>query len=158
MTMKLLLRENVKNLGHAGDVVAVTEGYGRNYLLPRKMAVEVTPANLKALEAEQKRRHARELERIKDFQALAARIAATDITLKERVSDGDTLYGAVSAKQIAASLADEGIGIDAEMVRIEEPVKTIGVHRVPIRLHAEVEATLRIWVVGVKDKEADTPR
>ena len=153
MAMKLLLRENVKHLGDVGDVVSVAEGYGRNFLLPRKMAVELTPANLKALEAEQKRRHARELERVKDFQALAARIAATDITLKERVSDGDTLYGAISAKQIVQSLADEGIGIEAEMVRIEEPVKTIGVHRIPLRLHPEVEASLRIWVVGVKDKE-----
>ena len=158
MAMKLLLREKVKDLGDAGEVVSVANGYGRNYLLPRKLAVEVTPANLKALEAEKKRRHARELDRIKDFLALAARIAATDITLKERVSDGDTLYGAVSAKQIVQSLADEGIGIEADMIRIEEPVKTIGVHRVPIRLHPEVEAVLRIWVVGVKDKEADTPR
>lgn len=155
MPMKLLLREPVEHLGLPGDVVTVADGYGRNYLLPRKLAVEVTAANLKAIDGEKKRRHARELERVKDFQAMAERIAAVDITLKERVSEGDTLYGSVQAKQIVACLSGESINIDAEMVRLEEPIKTLGVHRVPIRLHPQVTAELKVWVVGVKDNEPE---
>ena len=154
MTMKLLLRENVPHLGQMGDVVTVADGYGRNYLLPRKVAVEVTTANLKRLEAEQKRRRERELERIQGFKGLADRIAAVDITLKERVS-GETLYGSVSARDIHKRLADEGLHIEIEMIELPDAIKTLGVHRIPIRLHPEVVAELKVWVVGVKDSAAD---
>ena len=151
MPMKLLLSEDVKDLGRTGDVVTVANGYGRNYLLPRRLAVEVTPANLKQIEAAKKLRHVRELERIQDFKVMAERIAAVDITVSERVSEADTLYGSIHAKQLVEALAGEGVNIDADMVRMEEPIKTLGVHRVPIRLHPEVTAELKVWVVGVKD-------
>ena len=154
MTMKLLLRENMPNLGKTGDVVAVADGFGRNYLLPGKVAVEVTPANLKRLEAEQKRRHDRERERIKGFKGLADRIAAVDVTLKERVV-GETLYGSVSARDIHKRLADEGLHIELEMIDLPDPIKALGVHRIPVRLHPEVVAELKVWVVGVKDSNAD---
>ena len=153
MAMKLLLRENVKDLGQAGDLVTVANGYGRNYLLPRRLAVEVTPANIKGIEEEKKLRHARDLERVKDFQVLAERIAAIDITIKERVSEGDTLYGSIQSRQIAQALSLEGINIDAEMVKLEEPIKTLGVHRVNIKLHQQVSAELKVWIVGIKDNE-----
>ena len=153
MPMKVLLRNNVKDLGNIGDVVTVADGYGRNYLLPRSLAVEVTPANLKRIEVEKKFRHARELEMVKDFQAMAERIAAFDITLKERVSEGETLYGSIQVKQIVKALADEGVNVDNHMVKLDEPIKTLGVHRIKIRLHPEVEAELKIWVVGIKDNE-----
>ena len=151
MPMKLLLREDVKDLGLAGDVVSVADGYGRNYLLPRRLAVEVTSANLKQIEGLKKMRHARELERLKDFRVLAERIAAVDVTIKERVSDSDILYGSVHAKQLVDALIGEGIGIEHDMVKLEEPIKTLGVHRVKIRLHPEVETELKVWVVGIKD-------
>ena len=152
MPMKLLLNEDVKDLGLAGDVVTVANGYGRNYLLPRHLAVEVTPANLKQIEGLKKMRQARELERIKDFQMLAERIAAIDVTVKERVSEADMLYGSVGAKQLVDALTAEGVGIEPEMVKLDDPIRTLGVHRVKIRLHPEVEAELKVWVVNADDK------
>ena len=151
MAMKLLLSEDVKDLGLAGDIVSVANGYGRNYLLPRNLAVEVTAANLKQIESVKKVRAARELERVKDFRMLAERVAAVDITIKERVSDADTLYGSVGAKQLVESLASEGIVLEQDMIRLEEPIKTLGVHRVKVRLHPEVETELKVWVVGLND-------
>ncbi len=151
MAMKLLLSEDVKDLGLAGDVVTVANGYGRNFLLPRKLAVEVTQANLKQIEGLKKVRAAKALERVKDFRMLAERIAAVDVTVKERVSESDVLYGSVTAKQLVDSLAAEGIQLEPEMVKLEEPIKTLGVHRVKIRLHPEVETELKVWVVGIKD-------
>ena len=154
MPMKLLLSEDVKDLGLAGDVVTVANGYGRNYLLPRHMAVEVTAANLKQIEGLKKMRQARELERVKDFRTLAERIAALDITVKERVSEADMLYGSVGPKQLIDALAAEGVGIEPDMVKLEDPIRTLGVHRVKIRLHPEVEAELKVWVVNADDKAA----
>lgn len=155
MPMKLLLSEDVKDLGLAGDVVSVANGYGRNFLLPRKLAVEVTPANLKQIEGAKKLRQARELERVKDFKVLAERISAIDITLKERVSESDVLYGSVQVKDLVAALVEQGIQLEPEMIRLEEPIKTLGVHRVPVRLHPEVETEFKVWVVGIKD--SNTP-
>ena len=154
MPMKLLLSEDVKDLGFAGDVVTVANGYGRNYLLPRRLAVEVTPANLKQIENTKKLRQARELERVKDFRMLAERIAVVDVTLQERVSDNDVLYGSIQAKQLVEAMAREGIQLEAGMIRLQEPIKTIGVHRVPVRLHPEVETEFKVWVVGIKDDRA----
>ena len=151
MPMKLLLIEDVKDLGLTGDVVTVANGYGRNYLLPRYMAVEVTPANLKRIEERKKLRAVRELERIKDFRVVAERIAALDITIKERVAESDVLYGSVHAKHLVDALTAEGIVVDTDMIKLDAPIKTIGVHRVKIRLHPEVDAELKVWVVGLKD-------
>ncbi len=149
--MKLLLSEDVKDLGLAGDIVTVANGYGRNYLLPRHLAVEVTPANLRQIEGMKKIRAARELERVKDFRMLAERIAALDVTIKERVSESDILYGSVTAKNLVDALSAEGVVLEQSMVKLEEPIKTLGVHRVKIRMHPEVETELKVWVVGQKE-------
>ncbi len=151
MAMKLLLSEDVKDLGLAGDIVTVADGYGRNFLLPRRLAGEVTAANLKRIDELKKVRVARELERVKDFRTLAERIAAVDVTIKERVSDSDVLYGSVGPKQLVDALAAEGIVLEPEMIKLEEPIKTLGVHRVKVRMHPEVETELKVWVVGLKD-------
>ena len=151
MAMKLLLSEDVKDLGLAGDIVTVADGYGRNFLLPRRLAVEVTAANLKRIDEMKKVRVARELERVKDFRTVAERIAAVDITIKERVSDSDILYGSVGPKQLVDALAAEGIVLEPEMIKLDEPIKTLGMHRVKVRMHPEVETELKVWVVGIKD-------
>jgi len=151
MEMKLLLRETVEHVGKAGDVVTVAGGYGRNYLLPRRLAVEVTAANMKRIEAEQRRRREAEIERTKAWRVLAERIQALDVTLKERVSEGDTLYGSVQAKDIARCLAEKGVAVGPDAVRLEAPIKNLGIHHVRIRLHPEVETELKVWVVGVRE-------
>jgi large subunit ribosomal protein L9 len=153
VAMKVLLRKDVPTLGTSGEIVSVSVGYGRNYLLPRRLALEVTPANVQKLEAEKKRRAARELQKVEEFKAFADRIAAVDVTLRERVSQGDNLYGAVTAREIVTILADEGIQIDASMVEMPEPIKTLGVHRVKIRLHPQVVAELKTWVVELKEAD-----
>lgn len=154
MPMKLLLSEDVKDLGLAGDVVTVANGYGRNYLLPRHLAVEVTPANLKQIDQAKKIRAAREMERVKDLKMLAERISAIDITLKERVSESDVLYGAVQVKELVQALTEQGIELEPEMIRLAEPIKTLGVHHVPVKLHAQVETEFKVWIVGIKDSGA----
>jgi large subunit ribosomal protein L9 len=151
MPMKLLLSDDVKDLGLAGEVVSVANGYGRNYLLPRRLAVEVTPENLRRIDELKRVRKIREIDRVKDLRTVAERIAAIDVTIKERVSETDVLYGSVGARQLLESLAVEGIQVEEAMIRLDEPIKTLGVHRVKIRLHAEVEAELKVWVVGIKD-------
>ncbi len=154
MAVKVLLREDVSGLGKIGDVVSVADGYARNYLLPRRVAVSPSGANIKALELEKKRRAVRELDRVKDLKELAERIGTIDITLRERVADDDKLYGAVSAKEVADALLEEEINVDAEMVCIDEPIKSLGVHRVDVRLHPEVTAQLKVWVVELKEGDS----
>jgi len=153
VAMNVLLRRDVPKLGTTGEIVSVSEGYGRNYLLPRKLALEVTPSNLQKIEGEKKQRTAREIQKIEELKAFADRIAAVDVTLKERVSAGDTLYGAVTPKEIVAALAEESIQIDPEMVQMPEPIKTLGVHRIKIRLHSQVTAELKAWIVELKDAD-----
>ena len=151
MPMKLLLSDDVKDLGLAGDIVSVANGYGRNYLLPRRLAVEGTPENLRQIENLKKTRKGKEMARVKDLRAVAERIAALDVTVRERVSESDVLYGSVVTRHLVDALAAEGIAVEDGMIRLEEPIKTLGVHRVKIRLHQEVEAELKVWVVGLKD-------
>jgi len=153
MSVKLLLREDTEGLGVAGDIITVSEGYARNYLLPRRVAVEVTANNLKALEGEKRRRAARELERVQDLKVFAERIQTCDITLRERVRSGDNLYGAISPKEIVTALAEEEIHVEESMIHIDEPIKTLGVHRVRVQLHAEVKAELKVWVVELKEAD-----
>ncbi|MBN2712056.1 MAG: 50S ribosomal protein L9 [Planctomycetes bacterium] len=153
MAMKVLLKDDVKGLGKMGDVVTVADGYARNFLLPRLVAVVPSAGNLKQIEIEKKRRAASELERISDYKQLAERINAIDVTLKERVSSDDKLYGAVSARAIVEALANDEINIDEDMVKMDEPIKSLGVHRVVIKLHSEVSAELKVWVVALKENE-----
>lgn len=153
--MKLLLKEDVKHLGRVGDVVEVKDGYGRNYLLPQGLALGVTRSNLEAMEAEKKRRQAIEDAKVGEYRTLAERIAATDVTLRERTSDGTHLYGSVSAKEIAAALAEQGIDIDPDKIAITSPIRLVGTHAVEVRLHRDVIATVKVWVVDLKEDDED---
>lgn len=145
--MKLLLKESIKNLGNAGAVVDVKDGFGRNYLVPYGKAIEVTEANLQAIELEKKKLQTLENERVLSLKEIAERINGVDITVMEKASDGENLYGAVQAKTIVAALAEQGIVVAIDAISTKNPVKTLGVHRVPVKLHSEVEAELKLWVV-----------
>lgn len=145
--MKLLLKESIKNLGNAGEVVTVKDGYARNYLVPYGKAIEITDANLQSIEQEKKRLQAVEGERVLSLKEIAERINGIDITVTEKVSEGENLYGAVQAKTIVAALKEQGVEIDVDAVNNKNPIKTLGVHRVSIKLHTEVEAELKLWVV-----------
>ncbi len=145
--MQIILREDVPSLGKAGDLVKVANGYARNYLIPRKIAVEATPKNLKALEHEKlliehkKRREHRESESLKD------KIESISCTIGVKVGEDDKLYGSVTSMDIEEGLKREGVEIDRKKIELEEPIRTLGVYTVPIKITPEIQAKLKVWVV-----------
>lgn len=145
--MKVLLREDLDNLGKRGEVVKVAAGYARNYLLPKRLAMPVTPGNMKLIDQE---RRAFQLRRDRDKQAaeeLARRIAEVSCTIVKKVGENDALYGSVTTQDIGEVLEKEGIAIDRRRILLEDPIKALGVYTVPIKVHAEVTADLKVWVV-----------
>jgi large subunit ribosomal protein L9 len=145
--MEVILREDVTDLGKAGQVVKVKDGYGRNFLLPRGLAYAATPGNKRRVEAEALRRgHLLSREK-DDAQALAARLAGADLTFEVKAGEGDRLFGSVTAADIAGKLAELGHAVDKRIIELPEPLKMVGVYKVPVRLHAEVRPELRVWVV-----------
>ena len=144
--MELMLRQDVDKLGRRGEVVKVAEGYGRNFLLPRGLAVPVTEAN-KAMIAKERKTHDAKVAREKaDCEAVAARIAALRFVAPRKVGENEVLYGSVTAGDVAEFLKGKGIEIDKRKVLLDEPVKHLGEHDLKIKLHAEVTATLKLLV------------
>jgi large subunit ribosomal protein L9 len=145
--MEVILREDVAELGKAGELVKVKDGYGRNFLLPRGLAYPATESNKRRVEAEAQRKGI-QLTRQKDgAQALAARLATADLTFEVKAGEGDKLFGSVTSADIAARLAELGFAIDKRIIDLPEPIKMVGVYQVPVRLHAEVHPAVRVWVV-----------
>ena len=145
--MEVILREHVDNLGQRGEVVKVAEGYARNYLLPRKLALPVTEANKKQIERERAKLDAREAAEKQDAEAVAQRMAALDIAITRRVGENDTLYGSVTAADITDALHKQGVEIDRRKVQLAEPLKQLGEFTVPIKIHREVTAQVKVRVV-----------
>lgn len=144
--MEVILREDVQTLGRRGDVVKVAEGYGRNFLLPRGLAMAVNDSN-KAMIEKEKRAHVARLAKEKsEFEALAARIASLRFIAPRKVGENDALYGSVTSGDVAEFLKAKGIDIDKRKVQLEEPVKKLGEHEVGIKLHPEVTASLKLLV------------
>ena len=147
MAVELILIEDVGELGKLGDHVRVADGYARNYLLPRKLAVSVSPANLRRLEAKKLRLQQEHAERFEVAKALAEKISQESVTIPVQASEEDKLYGSVTAAQVVEALAEGGIRIERHAVLLEEPIKELGVYSVDISLHADVQTTLKVWVV-----------
>ena len=145
--MEVILREHVDNLGRRGDVVKVAAGYARNYLLPRKLALAVTEANKRQIERERKNAEARELEEKSQAEAFARRLTETDISIARRVGENDTLYGSVTSADIAAALTAKGFEIDKRKIALPEPLKALGEFTVPVKIHREVTAQVKVNVV-----------
>ena len=145
--MEVILREHVDNLGRRGQVVKVAAGYARNYLLPRKLALPATEGNKRHIERERKIMEARESEEKAQAEALAARLVLIEISIARRVGETDALYGSVTAVDIADYLKDKGVEIDRRKLILPEPIKAIGDHQVPLRLHREVTVPLTVKVV-----------
>jgi large subunit ribosomal protein L9 len=145
--MKLLLQRNVDKLGKIGDIVKVADGYGRNYLLPFGLAVELTKDNVNRFESVKRRLIALEQETKEKFQLLAKEIEKASCTIIANSSEEGHLYGSVTARDIAKQLASENLEIDAKCVLLNEPIKELGIYKVRIRLHAEVECEAKVWVV-----------
>lgn len=148
--MELLLKQSIEHLGRVGDVVKVKNGYARNYLLPRGMAVMVTKANVAEIERARALALAEEQARVDTLKQLAQKLTETSVTIEGRANEEGHLFGSVSAAQIAASLRDKGFAVEERMVRLAAPLKEIGVTDVAVHLHASVEATVKVWVVQQK--------
>ncbi len=144
--MEVILREDVDKLGRRGDVVKVAEGYGRNFLLPRGLALAVTDANKAMIQKEKKALLARLAKEKADFQAVADRIGTIRFVAPRKVGENDVLYGSVTSGDIAEFLKAKGIDLDKRKVQLEEPLKKLGDHEVHIRLHPEVTATMKVLV------------
>ncbi|HET7694228.1 MAG TPA: 50S ribosomal protein L9 [Vicinamibacterales bacterium] len=146
--MEVILREHVDNLGRRGDVVKVTPGYARNYLLPRKLALAVTENNKRQIEREKKLAEARDAEERAAADAIAARVAALDIEIARRVGENDTLYGSVTSADIAQALQAKGFDIDKRKIALPEPLKALGETSVPVKVHRDVTAQVKVRVVA----------
>ena len=144
--MDVILRQHIENLGQRGEIVKVSDGYARNFLLPRKLALPATEGNRKHVQRERRIIDAREVEEMKGAEALAARIAAVAVVLTRRVGETEALYGSVTAADIAAGLAEQGIEIDRRKIQLHDTIKQIGEFKVPIKLHREVTAEIVVRV------------
>jgi len=153
--MKVLLKTNVSKLGKIGDVVDVKDGYARNYLLPHRLAIEPTEANLKAIEVE-KQRYLEELARRRDeLETKAALIRGKEITISARANQEGHLYGSVGPAQIAAALAAENVFVDAKYIALDEPIRTLDKYDVQVSFSEDVHATIHVWVVPAHEADGD---
>jgi large subunit ribosomal protein L9 len=148
MSIEVILKEHVEHLGRRGEIVKVADGYARNFLFPRKLALAVTAENKRQIERERARAEAREAEEVQVAQALATRLEAIEIAIARRVGENDMLYGSVTASDIAEARAARELGVDRRKIQLAEPLKTLGDHVVPVKLHREVTADVKVKVVA----------
>ena len=145
--MKLILREDVESLGKIGEIVEVAGGYGRNYLLPRGLAVKASTKNLKEQEHQKKLIQARMDRQKKDAQEMAGSLDSVSCTIARKTGEDEKLYGSVTSRDIEEALREEGVSIDRKRISLEEPLKKLGVYTVPVKLHADVTGNIKVWVV-----------
>ena len=146
--MEVILREHVEHLGRRGDVVKVAAGYARNYLLPRKLALAVTDNNKRQIEREKKLAEARDMEEKSAAEAIASRLTQLDVEIARRVGEHDTLYGSVTSQDIAQALKEKGFDVDKRKIALADPLKSLGESMVPVKIHRDVTAQLRVKVVA----------
>jgi len=155
--MEVILKEDVVKLGHRGDVVKVADGYGRNYLLPGKLAIEATLAN-KAVIEQMKGSAVRKLAKEKVLaEELSAKLESVELLFERKVGENDHLFGSVTSGDIAHQLAEKGFTVDRRKISLEEPLKTLGEFHVPIKLHREVTTHLKVTIQPDEPTETATP-
>jgi large subunit ribosomal protein L9 len=150
--MEVILREHVDNLGRRGDIVKVAAGYARNYLLPRKLALSVSEGNKRQIERERKNAEVRELEEKSQAEAYAERLSQADIAIARRVGENDTLYGSVTSADVAQALHAKGFEIDKKKITMADPFKALGEYTVPLKIHRDVTAQIKVKVVAEQKK------
>ena len=145
--MEVILRQAVEKLGHPGDIVKVSPGYGRNFLLPRGLAFEATPGNRKRIEQERQRLDSAEEQRRGAAQEIATKLEQVSLTFSARVGEEGKLFGSVTSADIAQQLEQQGFHIEKRQIELHEAIRALGVYRVPIRLHADVHPEIKVWVI-----------
>ncbi|MEW5765623.1 MAG: 50S ribosomal protein L9 [Acidobacteriota bacterium] len=145
--MKVILKENLDNLGQRGAVVNVKDGYARNYLLPKGLAMRYTPGAVKVLEQERRMYETRQLKEKEEAVALAEKMQAVELTVLKRAGDQDVLYGSVTPTDVADLLREKGFTVDKRKILLHEPIKKLGEYEIPVRLHHEVAPKVRLHVI-----------
>jgi large subunit ribosomal protein L9 len=147
MSIEVILREHIDNLGQRGEVVKVADGYARNYLFPRKLALAVTAENKRQIERERAKAEAREAEEKKEAEALRTRVEAIELTASRRVGENNVLYGSVTSADVADLLAARGITVDRRKIQLADPLKALGDYKIPVKLYRDVTADVTLKVV-----------
>ena len=146
--MRVILREDLTTLGKTGDIVKVADGYARNYLLPRRLAVRATDDNMKQIEHERRAALSRRDKLVKEAGSLRDKLQGVSVTVPKRIGTGDRLFGSVTAHDIELALAEEGHKVERKRIRIDEPIRALGVFPVKIALHGGTEASIKVWAVA----------
>lgn len=145
--MKVILLEDLVKIGKSGDVVEVKDGYARNFLLPRNIAKTATAGNMKVLAVKKKKEEAELARQLEGARTIANRITNLSLTISVQAGDEEKLFGSVTTDAVSDALKEEGITIDKKDILIEEPIKKLGVYQVGVKVHPEVKASLRLWIV-----------
>ncbi len=148
-TVKVILREDMTNLGQTGDIVSVRAGYARNYLLPRGFAFEATKANVKQLEDDRRRAEASAKREYLEARRRASQLEGVSLTFHAQAGEESKLFGSITSGDIADRLGEQGLDftVDRRQIQLEEPIKALGVYSVPVRLHADVKPEIKVWVI-----------
>ncbi len=146
--MQVILREEVDNLGRPGDLVTVADGFGRNYLIPKGLAVLATPRNKRQLEHDKRVIEQHTAKALRSAEEVKATLEKLSLTIAKQSGEEGKLFGSVTTKEISEALAEEGVPMDRKKIRLEEPIKSLGVYTVEIRLTRDILAGLKLWVVA----------
>ncbi len=145
--MKIILKEDFESLGKVGEVVEVKAGFARNFLIPKQVALQATPQNLRVIEQEKARNKIKLSKDKREAELLAEQLKEVSLTANVQVGEEDKIFGAVTSQNISELLSSKGFEIDKRKIQLEDPLKALGVFEVPIKLHTEVEAKIKVWVV-----------
>lgn len=145
--MKVILLKDVDRVGAAGDIVQVSDGYGRNFLIPQNQALLATDANVARFETRRRQHEAAAEKEQRSAAGLAQQLGEVSLTAQVKVGEGEQMFGSVTSQNIAALLGEQGYEVDRRMVELDEPIRALGVYNVKVNLHPEVSATVKLWVV-----------
>ncbi|MDD3731283.1 MAG: 50S ribosomal protein L9 [candidate division Zixibacteria bacterium] len=145
--MKVILREDVKDVGQAGQVVEVKSGYGRNFLIPRNLAIAATEANVRAIDEVKKQKTIREKKQRREAEIIKDKIEQLSISVPMLVGEDDKIFGSVTSHDLAELMEKDGLKVDRRMIQLVEPLKSLGVYTVPVKVDKDVVANLKVWVI-----------
>lgn len=145
--MEIILKQDVDKIGKAGSVVKVKDGFARNFLFPKGLAIEVTQENIKALEAERKRKIIKSEKEKKEFEKIKEKLEGMSLTIPVLTQEDEHLYASITSQDIVRALKDDGITIEKNLIQMDEPIKSLGIFEIPVNLHPEVSAKIKVWIV-----------
>ncbi len=145
--MEVILKQDIASVGKANTIVKVKDGFARNFLIPNGLALPLTTANLKRMEAQKQTKSLQAEKAKKEAETLKEKLANFSLTIPALAQDDDKLYGSISAHDLAAALKEEGFQIDKNLIILDEPIKSLGIYEIPLKLHPEVSTKIKVWIV-----------